>query len=309
MPSEEQKTPPQEGSRLNKFKILSTSVLKLGFGSFLLCVVGAVLIASSFWGYEEWGKKQQENRAHAMEGKSLNLVAPGVRGAASISLKYTKDQKVKYNLNFKILEGFSGETKGVITLRFLDKDNFEVFHHSFDTLTPIVDSDRIVGYSELGEIRNVDPQDFAATIRVEAVHNLTIRKIAPPESIASADKSTPKIEDKNREHNARDDRVDAASIVDISDLKVTLYSNYWSLDGIVKNTSVEKVVNSLKVRVIINDESNGQILSVGDTIKEISRLSIPPGQGRKINELLNFGPYPPRPGSKWSFNLTTVEVK
>ena len=307
MPSEEQKSPSQEGSRLNKFKILSTSVLKLGFGSFLLCVVGAVLIASSFWGYEKWGKKQQENRAHAMEGKSLNLVAPGGRGAASISLKYTKDQKVKYNLNFKLSEGFSGEAKGVIMLRFLDKDNFEVFHHSFNTLTPIVDSDRIVGYSELGEIMNVDPQDFAATIRVEAAHSLTIRKIAPPESEVSPDK--------NKENKILSDQVDVNSIIDIRDLRVKYnksdftYADSWNLEGIVKNCHSDKVVNSVKVRVVINDESNEQILSVGDTIKEISGLSIPPGQGRKIYKSLDFGEYPPRLGSKWSFKLSTVEVK
>ena len=202
-----------------------------------------------------------------------------------------------------------GETKGIITLRFLDKDNFEIFHHSFDTLTPIVDSDRIVGYSELGEITNVDPQDFATTIRIEVIHSLTIKKIAPPESVASPDKITPKPEDKNRDQKALDDQVDATSIVDISDLKIKISLTYWRLEGLVINTSPEKVINTVKVRIVINDESNDQILSIGDTAKEIGGLNIPPGQGRKINESLDFGSYPPRPGPKWSFKLSSVEVK
>jgi hypothetical protein len=119
----------------------------------------------------------------------------------------------------------------------------------------------------------------------------------------------PKLEGNNREHTSRDDQVDVAPIVDISNLTVELYSSFWTLQGIVNNSSAEKVANSLKVRIIINDESNEQILSVGDTIKEINELSIPPGQGRKISESLYFGKYPPRVGSKWSYKLSIVEAR
>jgi hypothetical protein len=309
MPSKEQTAPSQEESRLHKFKTLSTSVLKFGFGSFLLCVVGAVLIASFFWGRDEWVKRQEEKQERALEGRNLRLVAPGIKGSASLSLKYAKHRKLKYNFNFTISEGFSGEQKGSVTLRFLDKDNFEVLHHSFKNLTPIVDSDRIAGYSELGEIENIDPHDFVSTTHIDVIHSLTITKIPPPESEASSGKIKPKLEDNNREHKARDLQVEATPIVDISNLKVNLYSSFWELEGIVKNSSAEKVANSLKVRIIINDESNEQILSVGDTIKEINDLSIPPGQGRKISESLNFGKYPPRVGSKWSYKLSIVEAK
>jgi hypothetical protein len=177
MPSEEQKTLSLERSRLDRLKTLSTSVLKLGFGSFLLCVVGAVLIASLVWGRDEWVNRQEEKQERALEGRNLRLAAPGIKGSASISLKYAKYRKLKYNFKFTISEGFSGEQNGSVALRFLDKDNFEVFHHSFKNLTPIVDSDRIVGYSELGEIENIDPHDFVNTTHIDVIHSLTIKKL------------------------------------------------------------------------------------------------------------------------------------
>jgi len=308
MPSEEQKTPPQEGSRLNKFKILSTSVLKLGFGSFLLCVVGAVLIASSFWGYEEWVKKQRSNRALALAGRNLNLFAPAINGTASLSLKYAKDQKVKYNLKFTIHEGFAGEAKGSITVHFLDKDNFAVFHHSFDTLSPMIESDRIVGYSELGEIGNVDPEDFFNTNHIEIGQNLSIKKIALPENLVPHNKSVLNQEGENRVTQALDSQGDLKSDADIGDLKVH-WGGGWRLEGILKNPSSTNTLHAIKIRVVINDESNNAALSVGDTVKEIKNLDIPPGQGRKIGESLYFGSYPPQAIPKWSSKLSTVEVK